>query len=75
MSDSGREWGANTDEAIRRRNFRTAVLTRFAGVGAISPELYREALGQLAERFGRTVDDAFRKEVTEIIKTLPCPLD
>lgn len=75
MSDSNREWGANTDESIRSRNFRAAVLGRFSGIGAISPELYRDALNQLADRFGRTVDDDFRAEVTAIIKTLPCPLD
>lgn|GEM_PF-3821936 len=75
MSDLNREWGENTDDAIIRRNFRTTVLKRFAGIGAMSPELYRDALNQLAERFGRTVDDDFRNEVTSIIKTIPCPLD
>ena len=75
MSDSSREWGANTNASIRRQNFRAAVVARFAGVGAISPSMYREALKQLAGRFGREVDEEFRKEVSEIIKTLPCPLD
>ena len=75
MSDSHREWGANADDSIRRRSFRAAVLTRFAGVGAISPDLYRESLDKLAQRFGRKVDGEFRSEVAEIIKSLPCPLD
>lgn len=75
MSDSGREWGENTDESIRCRNFRTAVTDMFGNIAAISPELYREGLESLAQRFGRTVDESFRLEVEEIIKNLPCPFD
>lgn len=47
----------------------------FGGVGAMSPELYAETLESVAQLCGRTVDDQFRSEVTEILKQMPCPLD
>lgn len=45
------------------------------GVGAISPSLYKEALDKIAEMTGRTNDDQFKNDVTEILRTFPCPLD
>lgn len=52
-----------------------AVISTLGGVGACSPEHYAAALEQIAKMCHRTVDDEFRNEVSEILKTLPCPLD
>lgn len=49
---------------------RELVLYTFAGIGAISPALYASMLESIAEMSGRTVDDAFREEVAEIMKTM-----
>lgn len=56
-------------------NLQELVVYTFAGVGAISPRLYGSALQSIAEMIGRTVDDGFKKEVADIIRTLPCSLD
>jgi hypothetical protein len=54
---------------------RELVIMEFAGVGACSPEIYGAKLAYIASCLGRTVDDQFKKEVSDIIRTLPCPLD
>lgn len=54
---------------------RELVIAHFAGVGACSPEIYGAKLAHIASCLGRVVDDQFRKEVSDIIRTLPCPLD
>ena len=57
------------------RDLGAAVISTLGGVGACSPEHYKHALEQIARMSGRRVDDAFRAEVTEILRSLPCPLD
>lgn len=54
---------------------RVMVISEFAGVGACSPEIYGAKLAHIASCLGRIVDDQFRKEVSDIIRTFPCPLD
>ena len=54
---------------------RAAVLARFAGVGAISPELYDAALQDVAKSIGCVVNDGFKAKVAAILKDVPCPLD
>lgn len=56
-------------------SLKDACTTILGGVGAMSPELYGGALQKIAEMTGRTVDEQFKSEVTECLKTLPCPLD
>jgi hypothetical protein len=63
----------HTDRPIR--DLGAAVVATLGGVGACSPEHYQHALEQIAQMSGRTVDDAFRAEVTVILRSLPCPLD
>jgi hypothetical protein len=53
----------------------SVVYAIFGGVGAISPRLYAQALERIAEITGRTLDQAFRSEVSGIIGTMTCPLD
>lgn len=45
------------------------------GVGAMSPELYGQALDKIAEMTGRVHDAQFRCDVTDVLMTFPCPLD
>ena len=47
----------------------------FGGIGAISPELYKITLQQVATLCNRTLDEQFKSEIIEHIKQLPCPLD
>jgi hypothetical protein len=54
---------------------RELVIAHFAGVGACSPEIYGAKLAHIASCLGRVVDDQFKKEVSDILHTLPCPLD
>ncbi len=51
------------------------VSVTFGGVCACSPELYRSALERIAKTCGRECDDAFRREVREILDSMPCALD
>lgn len=51
------------------------VVYAFSGVGAISPTRYRAMLESIAEMVGRSVDDQFKTEVSNIIGTLPGPMD
>ena len=51
------------------------VVSVFGGIGAMSPELYEEALRRVAEQCGRVVDEMFRNEVTEQLRQMPCPFD
>ena len=51
------------------------VVYSFAGVGAISPTRYAAVIESIAEMVGRTVDEQFKTEVSNIIGTLPCPMD
>jgi len=54
---------------------RALVICEFAGVGACSPEIYGSKLAHIASCLGRTVDGQFINEVSDIIRTLLCPLD
>jgi hypothetical protein len=54
---------------------RAAVLAILGGVGAISPRLYGQALDRIAKITGRVNDESFRNEVTECLRSVPCPLD
>ena len=51
------------------------VVSVFGGIGAMSPELYEEALRRIAEQCGRVVDEMFRNEVTKQLRQMPCPFD
>jgi hypothetical protein len=62
-------------EKPEQLNLKNAVRAVLGGVGACSPLFYRDALLDIADMVGRTVDDAFRAEVEEILRSLPCPLD
>lgn len=57
------------------QEFHDAVISVFGGIGAMSRELYDEALLRVAEQCGRVVDDVFRQDVTEELRRMPCPLD
>ena len=53
-----------------------AVLMILGGVGAISPDLYRQALAKIAELTGRDASDPqFLEDVQAECRKLPCPLD
>ena len=54
---------------------KAAVISILGGVGACSPRLYGQALEKIAAMTGRTVDTAFRSEVSAILGTMPCPMD
>jgi hypothetical protein len=56
-------------------NLRKAVIDVLGGISACSPLIYAKKLEHIAEITGREVDDKFREDVREILKTLPCPLD
>lgn len=56
-------------------NLRMIVVAALGGVGAMSPEKYQITLDTIANTVGREVDDEFRVEVEEILRSLPCPLD
>lgn len=58
-----------------KQEFHAAVVSVFGGFGAMSPELYKEALRRVAEQCGRVVDETFRHEVAEELRQMPCPLD
>lgn len=45
------------------------------GVSACSPEIYRQAMDEIAALCRRKNDDIFRAEVREYEKTLPCDID
>lgn len=51
-----------------------ACLMVLGGVGAISPELYGEALKEIAELTGRELDTQFKRDVAGVLATFPCPL-
>lgn len=52
-----------------------AVISTLGGVGACSPEHYQAALEQIAKMCHREVTDEFKKEVREVLGSMPCPLD
>jgi hypothetical protein len=56
-------------------DFRAAVISVLGGVGGISPEAYTNALYQIAKLSGRNVDALLLKDVLNVLKTLPCPMD
>lgn len=56
-------------------SLREACWIVLGGVGAISPILYDEALHKISEMTGRVIDEQFRRDVTDILRTFPCPLD
>ena len=45
------------------------------GITAISPEIYKMILDEMARELDRVNDEKFRQEVYEYAKTLPCDLD
>ena len=56
-------------------SLREACWIVLGGVGAISPLLYGEALHRISEMTGITISEQFRRDVTDILRTFPCPLD
>ena len=56
-------------------DMKTAYLSVLGGVAACSPDLYAEAMREIAARAGRVVDAEFRDDVREVARQLPCPID
>lgn len=56
------------------QQLKTLVIANFGGVGAISPERYEAMLQEIAWELFRTLDDRFRAEVQEMLKSIPCPM-
>ena len=54
---------------------RNAVAAAFSGVGAMSPAMFRAAVGDIAEQCGCPVDEPLFAAVGMILSTLPCPMD
>lgn len=65
----------NWEDECAKQELHAVVVSVFGGIGAMSPELYEEALRRVAEQCGRLVDEMFRSEVTEELRQMPCPLD
>ena len=68
------ELDRRTNEA-RRKNLAALVTARLGGDAAMNREDYKACLMSIAAEVGRPFDDAFRKDVRDIVTALPCPLD
>ena len=75
MSDSNRDCGENRDDRIRKRNFEDLVRIKFGGICAVSPEIYKIILSELAKSTGRELNDDFRDDVSEVLRSMPCGMD
>lgn len=53
---------------------KSVVIEILGGVGAISPELYKIALQEIADRVSRPLSD-IKPAILDILRDLPCPLD
>lgn len=56
-------------------SFSEAVIAVFSGVGACSPARYAELVRRASDLCGIAIDDKFKQELLEVLKTLPCPMD
>ena len=55
--------------------FAASVIVHFGGVGACGKAIYLAKQQAVAAETNRRIDDVFRHEMRQVLRTLPCPLD